>query len=71
MSLENLWPRERRPSRNLFLRVGVHGLLHVLGYEHATEEDAGRMEGEEKRLLLGYLSPSEVNALFGASECDN
>ena len=55
---------------NLFLRVGVHGLLHVLGYEHATEEEASRMEGEEKRLLLGYLGPSEVNALFEASGCD-
>ena len=49
---------------NLFLRTGVHGLLHVLGYDHKTDTDASKMEGEEKRLLLDYLVADEVEKLF-------
>lgn len=29
----------------------VHGLLHLLGYEHDTDQDAERMEERERRLL--------------------
>lgn len=29
----------------------VHGLLHLLGYDHAEEADAELMEGRERRLL--------------------
>lgn len=29
----------------------VHGLLHLLGYDHERDADARRMEREEKRLL--------------------
>lgn len=29
----------------------VHGLLHLLGYDHVLDRDARRMEREEKRLL--------------------
>lgn len=34
----------------------VHGLLHLLGYDHAEEADAELMEGRERRLLgmLGW-----------------
>lgn len=49
---------------HLFLRLGVHGLLHVLGHDHATRADTTQMESEEKRLLLDYLDPSEVEQLF-------
>lgn len=31
----------------------LHGCLHLLGYDHQTEEDAARMEGLETRLLCG------------------
>jgi probable rRNA maturation factor len=48
----------------LFLRIGVHGLLHVVGYDHETRDDARRMELEEKRLLLEHLNPAEVEELF-------
>ena len=50
--------------KNLFLRVGVHGLLHVIGYDHETESEARRMEEEERRLLQRYLSVSEVDELL-------
>jgi probable rRNA maturation factor len=49
---------------NLFLRIGVHGLLHILGYDHDKDAEARRMEGEERRLLLQLLSPAEVSELF-------
>lgn len=29
----------------------VHGMLHLLGYDHATEEEAAQMEGLETRIL--------------------
>jgi len=48
----------------LFLRIGVHGLLHVLGYEHGSEREARWMEAEEKRLLVGHLNLAEVEELF-------
>ena len=31
----------------------LHGCLHLLGYDHETEEDAARMEGIETRVLAG------------------
>ena len=49
---------------NLFLRTGAHGMLHVLGYEHGTESDALKMEGEERRLLNDLMTPAEVEELF-------
>ncbi len=31
----------------------VHGLLHLLGYDHQNDADAARMEARESRLLAG------------------
>lgn len=36
----------------------VHGALHVLGYDHATDEDALEMEGHERR-IMGRFAPDE------------
>lgn len=33
------------------LRLLVHGVLHLLGYDHEQDEDAARMQAEEARLL--------------------
>ena len=49
---------------HLFLRIGVHGLLHVLGFDHQTGADAIRMEAEERRLLCREMTTSEVDELF-------
>ncbi len=32
----------------------VHGILHLLGYEHEDDEDAERMEARERALLAGF-----------------
>ena len=39
----------------------VHGLLHLLGYDHLTDADAARMEALEVRILatLGISDPFE------------
>lgn len=50
--------------KNLFLRIGVHGLLHLLGYDHGTDSEAEVMEGEERRILLDHLTPETVEKLF-------
>jgi probable rRNA maturation factor len=50
--------------RMVFLRIGVHGLLHLVGYDHKADEDAARMEQEEKSILGRLLAPSELEALF-------
>ena len=34
-----------------FLRLVCHGLLHILGYDHDTEEAAGVMREREERYL--------------------
>ena len=37
----------------------VHGMLHLQGYEHETDEQAAEMEGLETRILsaLGFAAP--------------
>ncbi len=50
--------------KHLFLRIGVHGLLHVIGYDHGTEKEAARMESEERRLLEDQLGSGAAEALF-------
>lgn len=44
-----------------FAHLLVHGLLHLLGYDHDMETDAERMERRERELLaeLGFPDPYE------------
>lgn len=35
----------------------VHGVLHLLGYDHAQDADAERMEGLERAILAGLGFP--------------
>ncbi|MBR1648889.1 MAG: rRNA maturation RNase YbeY [Alphaproteobacteria bacterium] len=49
--------------REHYCHILVHGILHLLGYDHIDEEEAREMEGEEIRLLkiLGIANPYEEN----------
>lgn len=42
-----------------FAHLVVHGILHLLGFDHENESDANKMENEEVRILntLGFSDP--------------
>lgn len=42
------------------LHLSVHGLCHLLGYDHATAEDERRMFGYEEKLRNEALAPGRV-----------
>lgn len=48
-----------KPMRDHVTHLVVHGLLHLLGYDHIRERDAALMEGTEVRILarLGLSDP--------------
>lgn len=50
---------QRKPPSNHWAHLVVHGVLHLLGYDHQTPEQAGEMEELERRILgnLGYPDP--------------
>jgi probable rRNA maturation factor len=52
------------PLKDHMQHLVVHGLLHLLGYDHETEADAGTMEALETRVLarLGVADPYATNA---------
>jgi len=50
--------------KHLFLRVVLHGMLHVLGFDHGSEEEARRMEAEERRILATILRREAYETLF-------
>ncbi|MEO0497437.1 MAG: rRNA maturation RNase YbeY, partial [Pseudomonadota bacterium] len=47
------------PVRDHILHLLVHGLLHLIGHDHETDEEAVLMENEERRLLasIGVADP--------------
>jgi probable rRNA maturation factor len=44
------------------MHLTAHGLLHLLGYDHQTEAEAGEMEALERRILHGLGSPDPYGA---------
>jgi len=47
------------PLADHYRHLLTHGFLHLIGYDHGTDEDAGRMEALERRILarLGVADP--------------
>lgn len=41
------------------LLLVTHGLLHLMGYDHAEEEEKAEMFGLQRRLLLTFLATRE------------
>jgi probable rRNA maturation factor len=37
----------------------THGLLHLLGYDHAEEDEKAEMFGLQRRLLLTFLAAAQ------------
>ena len=48
---------ERKPFADHLSHLAVHGFLHLVGYDHETEQDAATMEGLERRILAGLGIP--------------
>jgi probable rRNA maturation factor len=44
---------QRKVPRDHFAHLTVHGVLHLLGYDHENERDAKKMEAIERRVLAG------------------
>ena len=51
-----------KPLRDHFAHLTIHGVLHLLGYDHETRKDAAEMEALEVRLLakLGIPDPYTI-----------
>ena len=51
--------RDDKPLADHLQHLVVHGLLHLLGYDHETDDDARRMEAMEVEILrrLGVGDP--------------
>jgi probable rRNA maturation factor len=61
ISVDTAARQARRRGRSLddeCLRLLVHGLLHLLGHDHAEPEPARRMRAEERRLLRLLAEPA-------------
>jgi probable rRNA maturation factor len=50
--------------RHLAVRIVVHGLLHVAGYDHESDRDAARMERRERVVLRRVLPARVLEELF-------
>ena len=50
---------QRKPLRDHYAHLTVHGVLHLLGYDHEVAREAARMERLECRILaeLGIPDP--------------
>lgn len=54
-----------KPRADHWAHLVVHGVLHLLGYDHDTPGAAERMEGLERRLLAGLGVPDPYEARAG------
>jgi probable rRNA maturation factor len=50
---------QNKPLEAHWAHLVIHGVLHLLGYEHKQQDEAVRMESTETELLagLGYQNP--------------
>lgn len=55
---------QRKRLRAHWAHLVVHGVLHLVGFDHERDEDARRMERREVRVLraLGFANPYRVPA---------
>ena len=56
--LEEAYEQNKTPQAH-WIHMVLHGVLHLLGYDHQTQEEAEMMEGIESDVLqtLGYEKP--------------
>lgn len=58
---------QRKLAAHHWAHLTVHGVLHLLGYDHMAEAEAVKMEGLERRILknLGLPDPYKEEAATG------
>jgi probable rRNA maturation factor len=55
-----------KPLAHHLQHLTVHGVLHLLGYDHEAEDEAAIMEGLERRILARLDVPDPYAAELGA-----
>ncbi len=58
---------ERKPFENHLSHLVAHGLLHLFGHDHGTDEEAEEMEALERRILSRLAIPDP----YAVSDDDN
>ena len=53
---------EGKPFLHHLAHLVVHGYLHLLGYDHQTDSEAGAMEGLESKIMLLMNMPDPYPA---------
>jgi probable rRNA maturation factor len=58
---------EQKPFDHHLSHLAIHGFLHLVGYDHETDEDAEEMESLERKILaeLGIPDPYAPHGLEG------
>jgi probable rRNA maturation factor len=58
---------EGKPAAHHLSHLIVHGVLHLLGYDHERAADARRMEALERKILAGLGIPDPYRVRLPAS----
>jgi probable rRNA maturation factor len=53
---------QRKPLQEHWAHIVIHGILHLLGYDHIKDDDAEVMQALETKLLakLGFTNPYQI-----------